>query len=121
MKKGSDHVAKYDTQLAPKVVPLLLWPLAAERLQRIRVDYAEAKDQNFLVDVDSYSKWLEVFPLFSTTAVGLVTVLRSLLAGYLVSDKGPQFIADKFVTFLKSNGIEQTLCPSIPPLFKWIG
>ena len=75
---------KCDTQLAPKVVPLLLWPLATELLQRINVDYAEVIGQNFLVDVDSYSKWLEVFLLFSTTtAVGLVTVLRSLLAGYV--------------------------------------
>ena len=88
-----------DAQLAPKVVPLLLWPWAKEPWQIIHVDYAEVRSQNFLVVVDSYSKWLDTLPTSSTTAVGLITVLRSLLARYglatqLVFDNGPQFVAD---------------------------
>ena len=53
---------------APKNIPLLLWPWLTEPWQRIHADYGEVKGQQFLLVVDSHSKWMEVFPLNSTTA-----------------------------------------------------
>ena len=41
---------------SPKAVPLLLWPWSTEPWQRIHVDYAEVKGQQFLLVVDSHSK-----------------------------------------------------------------
>ena len=78
---------------SPKAVPLLLWPWSTEPWQRIHIDYAEVKDQQFLLVVDGHSKWMEVFPMRSTTAEATIEVLRALFSRYglpleLVSDNG---------------------------------
>ena len=65
-----------------KAVPLVLWPWSTEPWQRIHVDYAEAKGQQFLLVVDSHSKWMEVFPMRSTTANATIEVLRALFSRY---------------------------------------
>lgn len=109
-----------ETRHTPPVVPLLLWPWATEPWQRVHIDFAEIKGQQFLLLVDSHSKWLEVFPMNSTTANATITVLRSLFARYglprqVVTDNGPQFIAGEFKVFLKGNQIEHTLCPPYHP------
>ena len=49
----------------------------------------------------------------TTTANKTIEILRSLFARYglldqTVSDNGPQFIAEEFKTFCKSNGIRHT-------------
>ena len=45
---------------SPKAVRLLLWPWSTEPWQRIHIDYAEVKGEQFLLVVDSHSKWMEV-------------------------------------------------------------
>ena len=60
---------------------------------------------------DAHSKWLEVIDMSSTTASATIQQLRSLFASYglpeqLVSDNGPQFVAEEFEYFLKSNGVK---------------
>ena len=109
-----------EAQRSPKKVPLVLWPWATEAWQRIHVDYLEIQGQMFFLVVDAYSKWLEVFPMNGTSAKATIGVLRSLFARYglplrLVSDNGPQFIADEFKSFLQMNGVEHTLCPPYHP------
>ena len=52
----------------PQRAPLVVWPWAKNPWQRIHIDYLEVNNQMFLLVVDSYSKWLEVFPMTSTTA-----------------------------------------------------
>ena len=104
----------------PKQVPLLLWPWATEPWQRIHIDYAEVKGQSFLLVVDSHSKWLESFPMSSTTSTATINALRSLFARFglpvqVVSDNGPQFTSEEFTSFLKKNGIKHTLCPPYHP------
>ena len=103
-----------------KAVPLLLWPWSTKPWQRIHVDYAEVKGQEFLLVVDSHSKWMEVFPMRSTTANATIEVLRALFSRYglpleVVSDNGPRFVAREFQTFLKMNCIKHTLCPPYHP------
>ena len=76
--------------------------------------------QMFLLAVDSYSKWLEIFPMNSTTAPATVKVLRFLFASYglpeqVVSDNGPQFIGEEFKNFMKLNGVKHTLTPPYHP------
>ena len=55
----------------PKPASPFPWPWATHPWQRIHIDYAEKEGQNFLVVVDSQSKWLEVVAMFRTTAVRL--------------------------------------------------
>ena len=105
---------------SPKAVPLLLWPWSTEPWQRVHVDFAEIKGQQYLLVVDSHSKWLEVFPMASTTAECTIEVMRSLFSRYglpleVVSDNGPQFRAELFKGFLQQNGVKQTLCPPYHP------
>ena len=109
-----------DVQNSPKKVPLLLWPWATSPWERIHLDFAEIKGQNFLIVVDSYSKWLEVFPMRQTKASDTIEVLRTLFARYglpvqVVSDNGPQFISEEFREFLRLNNVKHTLCPPYHP------
>ena len=65
---------------SPKAVPLLLWPWSTEPWQRTHVDYAELKSRQFLLVVDSNSKWMEAFPIRGTTADSNIEVLRALFS-----------------------------------------
>ena len=89
---------------SPKAVPLLLWPWSTEPWQRMHIDCAEVKGQQFLLVADSYSRWMKVFLMRGTTAEATIKVLRALFSPYglpleLVSDNGPQFVAREFQTF----------------------
>ena len=104
-------------QSSPKAVPLHLWPWSTEPWQRTHVDFSEVKAQQFFLIVDSHSKWLEVFPMTTTTATATINALRATFAQHglpleLVSDNGPvQFIAEEFKAFLSMTWIKHTLCP----------
>ena len=101
-------------------VPLHPWKWATRPWQRIHVDFAEFKGQMFLVVIDSFSKWLDVIPMTSTTAEKTVERLRTLFSTWgiveeLVSDNGPQFVSHIFKTFMEANGIKHTLVPAYHP------
>ena len=66
---------------------------------------------NYLIVVDSHSKWLEVVPIRSTIASKTIHVLRGLFASHglleeVVSYKVPQFMAHQLKTFTEMNGIK---------------
>ena len=75
----------------------------------------------FLVCVDAYSKWPEVHIMSTTTVSKTVTVLREWFASYgipeqIVTDKGSQFLAEEFATFVKRNGVKHVKsAPYHPP------
>ena len=104
----------------PSVAPLNYWTWPSRPWQRIHINYAEKYGFNFLVIVDSHSKWMEVFLMSSTTSARTMTALRSVFAHFslpevLVSDNGPQFTSAEFRTFLQRNGIRHTLVPPYHP------
>lgn len=80
--------------------------------QRVHIDYAGPfLDKMFLVVVDAYSKWPEVFPVKNATSVETIDVLRTLFAHtglpqQLVSNGGSQFTSEDFQLFTKKNGIK---------------
>ena len=73
-----------------------------------------------LVVVDLHSKWIEVQKMSTTTAVATIEQLRVMFARWgipetIVSDNGPQFVAQEFKTFCKSNGVKQVLVAPYHP------
>lgn len=83
--------------------------------QRVHADYCGPfLGGFFLVVVDAKSKWLEVIPMSSITAQATVDALRSLFAIHglpkkIISDNGPQFVAQEFKDFLRYNHVKQIL------------
>lgn len=75
--------------------------------QRIHVDFTgPLNGQMFLLVEDAKSKWIEVFPMFSTTASMTILALRFLFATHglpevIVSDNSPQFVAQEMKDFLR--------------------
>lgn len=62
--------------------------------------------QMFLLVVDAKSKWIELFPMSSTTASMTILALRFLFATHglpevIVSDNSPQFVAQEMKDFLR--------------------
>jgi hypothetical protein len=104
------------TQKAPCIAPLQSWPIAKYPYERIHIDFAEKNNKHYLLIVDSFSKWADIILVPNMTTTKTISVLRSLFASYglpkeLVSDNGTQFTAYEFKTFLKNNGVKQTLTP----------
>ena len=74
---------------------------------------------NYLVVVDSFSKWFVVVQMKSTTASRTYVELRKLFAQHgrpeeLVSDNGTQFIASEIEVVMRSNGETYEMC-TVPP------
>jgi len=102
-----------ETPLHPWVWPTRVW-------QRVHVDFAENDKQIFLVMIDAHSKWVEVFPMASTTSTKTIECRRSCFAAYgipeqPVSDSGSQFTSGEFKRFVGKNGITHTLVPAHHP------
>ncbi|XP_055633465.1 uncharacterized protein K02A2.6-like [Toxorhynchites rutilus septentrionalis] len=79
---------------------------------RVHIDYAGPVDgYYYLVVVDAYSKWPEIFRTRTTTTTVTLEILQETIARYgnphsLVSDNGTQFVSSRFKQFCKENGIQ---------------
>ena len=74
----------------------------------------------YFIVVDAKSKWIEVLLMSSTTTAAAVGALRHLFSVHglpeeIVSDNGPQFVAQEMKDFLKLNGIRQCLSSPYHP------
>ena len=93
-------------QKQPPLAPVHSWEWPTAPWQRIHVDYAGPfLDRMFLVVVDAYSKWSEVFIVKNATSTKTVEVLRTLFARTglperLVSDNG-QFTSEEFQSLVR--------------------
>ena len=96
----------------PSLAPLHPWMYPEKPWERIHMDFAGPfLGHMYLVVIDAYSKWPEVFIMQSTTTEKTIDVLSELFARtglpkQIVSDNGPQFIAEEFQRFTKANGIQ---------------
>ena len=89
-------------QPLPATAPLQPWSWPTRPWARLHMDFAGPMDgRMFLVVVDAHSKWLEVIPMKTATALTTVRQLRTLFSRFgipecIVSDNGPQFAAEEF-------------------------
>ena len=96
---------------SPPTAPLHPWSWPTRPWMRLHVDFAgPLEGRMFLVVMDAHSKWLEVVPMKIATAFNTIQHLRQLFAQFgipesVVSDNGPQFVAEEFRKFCEMNGI----------------
>ena len=96
---------------APPRASLHPWEPTMGPMERINIDFAgPIQGSMLLVVVDSYSKWIEVIPMKTTTAGRTVEELRTLFARLgipkqVVSDNGPQFTSGEVAEFFRNNGV----------------
>ena len=64
----------------PPTAPLHTWQWPTRSWQGFHMDFVQKGNHTFLVIIDSYSKWLEVFDMKSTTADKTCKILRTLFA-----------------------------------------
>ncbi len=106
---------------APAQAPLHPWLWPSKPWMRVHADFAGPfMGRMYLVILDAHSKWPEVIEMTSTTAQKTIVELRKVFAAYglpkqLVTDNGPQFVAEEFATFMKSNGIKHIMCAPYHP------
>ena len=97
------------------------WSYPNQAFERVHIDYAEYQSQYFLLLIDAYSKWIEVFELGnSATTTKTVNCLLRFIATHgiprlIVSDNGPQFTSKEFSVFCKQNGISHKTTPPYHP------
>lgn len=96
---------------APIKATLSSWPLPMKPWERVHADYAgPIHDKWYLVLVDAYSKWPEVFQVTSTTTSVTIDKImeccgRLGFMSTLVTDNGPQFCSGEFEEFCSLNNI----------------
>ena len=97
------------------------WAKETKPWERIHIDYAgPLNGKMYLVVVDAYSKWPEVFEMSSSSTSATLRELRLLFARFgnprvIVSDNGTQFTAIEFQEFCQKQGIEHVRSPPFHP------
>ena len=95
----------------PPAAPVHPWCPTQKPWSRIHIDHAGPfLGKLFLVIVDSYSKWVDIAIVPSTSAKHNIKVLASCFANFglpdmIVSDNGTGFTSHEFQHFCQQNGI----------------
>lgn len=98
-----------ETRHEPPKAELHAWETTHKPWSRLHIDFAGPfRGKLFLIVVDSYSKWLEVFVVKSTSSQAAIKPLRSLFATFgipdsIVSDNATVFTSDEFKKFMDNN------------------
>ncbi|XP_065092789.1 uncharacterized protein K02A2.6-like [Ochlerotatus camptorhynchus] len=120
------RVAVYRVRLASKAKSPAhatpeAWPTPSGPWQRLHIDFAGPIDGLwFLIIVDAFSRWPEIYPTKTTTAKVTKQFLRSTFARLglpltIVSDNAAQFTCEEFETYCKLNGITHLLTTPYHP------
>uniref|UniRef100_A0A914GT85 RNA-directed DNA polymerase n=1 Tax=Globodera rostochiensis TaxID=31243 RepID=A0A914GT85_GLORO len=107
---------------APTKTNLHSWPKPRHPWERIHIDYAGPfYGKDYLVIVDSFSKYPEVYEMSSTSSKATIDKLRYLFSRHglpetLVSDNGTQFASSEFAKFTSVNGINHRFSAPYNPM-----
>ena len=87
---------------------------------RIHMDFGEYNESSFLVVVDAFSRWPEIFVTKDMTAFTIKKCLRNFfsrfdITQFLVSDNGPGLIAQEIENWLANIGCEHITSPVYHP------
>lgn len=105
-------VACMENSRNPNRASLIKYEQAKGPFDRIHIDYAGPFfGKNFLVVIDSYTKWPEVYEMTKTDSFHTIEKLRDCfsrfgLANCIVSDNGTQFVSSEFAEFCRYNNIK---------------
>lgn len=96
------------------------WPSTTRVFQHVHIDFLQKFNRYFFILLDSYSRWIEVEPISSTSAELTIAILRKIFSVFglpeeIVSDNGPPFNSLKYHNFGLNNGIKITLTPPVHP------
>uniref|UniRef100_A0A0A9XPD5 RNA-directed DNA polymerase n=2 Tax=Lygus hesperus TaxID=30085 RepID=A0A0A9XPD5_LYGHE len=89
--------------------------------QRVHLDHAGPFfNKYFLIVIDAYTRWIEVFIVPSLTPNSNIPFLRETFARFglpnvIVSDNHGCFTSSEFKTFLRENNIKHVLTPAFHP------
>lgn len=108
------------TQNFRKVVKESSWNTTSHTYERVHIDFFSIEGLHFLLLVDSYSKWIEVSEMKTTSATKVIDKLRNWFSVFgipmqLVSDNGPPFQSGEFIEFCTANGIKVLKSPPYHP------
>lgn len=99
------------TQPNPEKSSLIPWQPTDIPWSRLHIDFAgPIKNFQFLIVIDSYSKWVEVLKTKNATSNFVINKLRELFCRFglvdtIVSDNGAQFTSDEYKKFVNMNRI----------------
>ena len=105
----------------PPTADIHHWAYASQPFERVHADFAEFESRHYLLLVDSYSKYVDVYEMDRDTSTKhtIHCVLRFISAygspTVLVTDNGPQFTAQEFELFCSVNGIKHKKTPPYHP------
>ena len=98
------------------------WSWPAGPWKRLHLDFAGPDEGGhmYLVIVDAYSKFLDIFVMNKADASNTIERLRRVfsifgLPEHIVSDNGSQFTSEEFKEFLDKNDIQHTKTPTNHP------
>lgn len=97
------------------------WIPTTRPFSRLHADFFYFEGNNFLLIVDSYTKWLEVEWMRSGTTARIVNkkfasvFARFGLPDVVVTDGGPPFNSFEFINFLENHGIKVLKSPPYHP------
>ena len=103
------------------------WEFPARPWSRLHVDFAGPfLGKQFIVLVDSFSKWLEVAVVSSCSSLQAIRFLRHVFSTHglpemLISDNGTAFTSAEFKTFVAHNGVRHLTSAPVPSGYKWLG
>lgn len=87
------------------------WNTEDTRFKRIHIDFFDIVGKKFLLMMDSFSRWLQVEQVHSTTASETTRKLNNIfnfigLPEVIVSDNGPPFTSIEFINWCTIHHIQ---------------
>ena len=100
-----------ENRKSPPEAPLHPWEWPYKPWVPLHLDYVGPfLGKMFLIVMDAHSKWMEAFPMDTSTSSATIEKLRIAFATHglpeiVVTDNGSNFASKEFEDFLKQNGI----------------